>query len=138
MTDDDDILAVLSREIANDQTIIGARLVKYKSNTLNNKEHYFTTLATLAECNEAILRAHIGKKRFGKLDRTRPVEKDEATLFRNKVQEVWKFLVENIDLFSICLEDKDEGGDDKRREIREDYLLGKPVPQVSMVTALQI
>ena len=135
VTDDDDILAVLSREIANDQTIIGARLVKYKSNTLNNKEHYFTTLATLAECNEAILRAHIGKKRFGKLDRTRPVEKDEATLFRNKVQEVWKFLVENIDLFSICLEDKDEGGDDKRREIREDYLLGKPVPQVSMVTA---
>jgi len=131
VTDDDDIIAVLSRGIANDQSIIGARLVKYKNNTLNDKDRFFTTLATLAESNEAILRAHFPEK----IDRTRPVEEAKRFLFEQKVREVWGFLVENIDLFSDVLEDKDESGDSKRQEIREDYLLGKPVPQFCLVDA---
>ena len=131
VTDDDDIIAVLSRQIANDQTIIGANLVKYKSNTLSDNEPYFTTLATLAECNDAILKANFPEK----IDRTRPVEGPKQTLYSNKVQQVWAFLVENIDRFSNMLVDKDESGNDKRREIRQDYLLGKPVPQFCLVDA---
>ncbi len=131
VTDDDDIIAVLSRAIANDQDIIGARLVKYKSNTLNDRDVHFTTLATLAECNLAILAAHFP----GEIDRTRPTDADKARLYEQKVRDVWKFLTENIESFSDLLEDKDETGDDKRREIRMDCLLGKPVPQVCLVKA---
>lgn len=129
VTDDDDIIAVLSRDIANDQAIIGADLVKYKSNTLTDKDGYFTTLATLAECNEAILKAYFPEK----IDRTQPVEDVKKSLYQQKVREVWTFLTESIELFSDALEDKDESGNAKRREIREDYLLGKPVPQFCLV-----
>ena len=129
VTDDDDIIAVLSRDTANNQNLIGARLVKYKNNTLSDKDMYFTTLPTLAECNEAILNAHFPKK----VDRTQITEPDTAKLYKGKVDEVWKFLVEHIELFSDSLEDKDEGGDDRRKEIRQDYLLGKPVPQACLV-----
>ena len=134
VTDDDDIVAVLSRLIANEQNIIGAHLVNYKSNTLGDRDPRFTTLATLAECNEAILKAHFPHP-DDKIDRTTPTEPGKATLYGRKVQEVWEFLVEHIDLFSQALENKNADGDDKRREIRQDYLLGKPVAQLCLVKA---
>ena len=131
VTDDDDIVAVLSRKVANDQDIIGAHLVNYKSNTLSDKDQRFTTLATLAECNQAILEAHFPP---GKIDRVHLPEPDKAKLYERKIFEVWKFLTENIDLFSEALDDKDsKDGDSKRSEIRQDYLLGKPVAQVCLV-----
>lgn len=131
VTDDDDIIAVLSRKVANNQDIIGAHLVNSKSNTLSDKDPRFTTLATLAECNKAILEAHFP----GKIDRTRLTEPDKTNLYEKKIDEVWKFLVANIELFSDLLEDKEEGGNDKRRELRTEYLLAKPVPQVCLVEA---
>lgn len=131
VTDDDDIIAVLSRTIANDMSIIGADLVKYKSNTLNDKERYFTTLATLAECNLAILTANFATI----IERQQLPDIDKIRLYEDKVVSVWKHLVENIEIFSMMLEDKDKSGDDRRRELREDYLLAKPIPQVCLVTA---
>lgn len=131
VTDDDDIIAVLAREIANDVNLIGADLVKYQTNTLSDKDGHFTTLAALADCNEAIITAN-----FGKIEsRAILPDKNRISLYRDKVRETWKFLLENIDLFSDALSDKDESGNGKRREIRENYLLGKPVPQVYMVRA---
>lgn len=131
VTDDDDIIAVLSRKIANDQNIIGARLVNYKSNTLSDKDFRFTTLATLAECNLEILNTNFPEK----IDRARLTESGKAELYEEKIRAVWEFLVANIELFSDLLGDKDEGGDANRRDIREKYLLGKPVPQVCLVHA---
>ena len=132
VTDDDDIVAVLSRLITNDQNIIGAHLVNYKSNTLGDKDTRFTTLATLAECNEAILNDNFPP---GKIDRTNLPETNQAKLYEKKITEAWEFLVEHIELFSQSLEDKDESGNDRRREIRTDYLLGKPVAQACLVKA---
>lgn len=131
VTDDDDIVAVLSRVIANEQNIIGAHLVNSKSNTLGDNDSRFTTLATLAECNEAILKAHFPEK----IDRTNPTAPGKVELYKQKVRVVWEFLVEHIDLFSQALENKNDDGDDKRREIRQDYLLGKPVAQFCLVKA---
>ena len=128
--DDDDIVAVLSRMVANDVGIIGANLVNADSNTLSDRTGYFTTLAAIAECNLAILEANFP----GKIDRTAPIEDhNKRTLYEDKVRQTWAFLVENIELFADALEDKESSGDNKRREIREDYLLGKPVPQVCLV-----
>ncbi|MDD9811866.1 MAG: DGQHR domain-containing protein [Gammaproteobacteria bacterium] len=132
VTDDDDIIAVLAREIANDVNLIGADLVKYQNNTLGDKDGYFTTLAALADCNDAIITTNFGG---GKIDRTRLPDTEKSELYRSKVHETWKFLLDNIELFSDALSDKDESGNEKRCEIREGYLLGKPVPQVCLVKA---
>ena len=127
--DDDDIIAVLSRSVANNVNIIGADLVKYTSNTLNDKENFFTILATLAECNDAILSANFGEK----ISREQLPDEARRERYKQKVNDVWECLVSSIDLFSLMLEDKEKSGDNKRREIRKDYLLGKPVPQVCLV-----
>lgn len=130
VTDDDDIIAVLSRQVANNQNIVGANLVNYKTNTLSDKSDQFTTLATIAECNVAILEAYFP---IGKIDRTKLPSPEKKRLYEDKIIEVWKFLVENINLFADALEEKGPDGDAKRREIRKDYLLGKPVPQACLV-----
>ena len=131
VTDDDDVIAVLSRDIANNPSIIGGRLVKYKSNTLNDKDGYFTTLPNLAECNEAILHAYSPEQE--KINREQVTEPKKVRLYKMKVEEVWKFLVEHIELFGDLLEDKGDGGDPKRQEIRRNFLLGKPAPQECLV-----
>lgn len=130
VTDDDDIIAVLSRFVANE--IIGAHLVNYKTNTLSDKSGQFTALATIAECNEAILDSNFPD---GKIDRTKLPDVSRQALYKDKIREIWGFLVANIDLFDNALTDKEESGDEKRREIRGDYLLGKPVPQACLVKA---
>ena len=135
VTDDDDPIAVLSREIANDQNIIGARLVKYKSNTLTDKDCYFTTLATIADCNDIIISANFCAG-SNALKRDRLPEEERMDLYRSKVKEVWEALVAEISEFSDMLEDKDESGDRKRIEIRKYNLLGKPIPQVCLVRSL--
>ena len=43
--------------------------------------------------------------------------------------------MEKIDLIAIALSDKSETGDEKRREIRKDSLLGKPITQLVLTRA---
>ena len=134
VTDDDDIIAVLSRKIAND-ILGGASLVKSKGNTLNDSEAYFTTLATVAECNVEILDAHLGVNLSTRKARNRPVDAATADIYEEKLREIWRFLVEKIEYFADALADKSEHGNANRREIRKANLLGKPAPQFSLVAA---
>ena len=81
VTDDDDVVAVLSREVAND--LIGGRLAKYTSNTLRPKDAEFTTLAIIYNCNEAIIaRSFPG----GKVDKTQLPDRQKQELYRKKVR----------------------------------------------------
>lgn len=134
VTDDDDIIAILSRLVTNE--IIGARLVNYKSNTLIPKpkddDRFFTTLSTLANCNVAILNANFGP--VTKTERDSLVAPDKGKMYENKVMETWKFLMKNIALFDGMLKN-DETGDEKRREFREDYLISRPIAQLCLVSA---
>ena len=130
VTDDDDVVAVITREIAND--IIGGRLVKYTGNTLSAKEPEFIPLATLYESVEAIITANFPD---GKLDKTQLPPPEKIRLYTDKAREVWETLAEKIDLFADALSEREESGDDKRREIRRDFLLGKPVAQLCLVKA---
>ena len=127
VTDDDDILAVLSREVAND--IIGARLVKFATNTLTNQDIHFTTLAIIYNCNEQIIVDNFPKKP----DKNKLPTSETQRLYRDKVIRTWKALVEKIDVFADALSDTSSAGDDNRREIRENNLLGKPVAQECLV-----
>ena len=127
VTDDDDILAVLSREVAND--IIGARLVKFATNTLTNQDIHFTTLAIIYNCNEQIIVDSFPKKP----DKNKLPTLETQRLYRDKVSRTWEALVEKIDVFADALSDTSSAGDDNRREIRENNLLGKPVAQECLV-----
>lgn len=130
VTDDDDVIAVLTREIANEQ--IGPRLVKYTSNTLTRSDEYFTTMAIVYNCNEDIIRNNFP---VGKVDKTRLPEPAKVKLYREKVKEVWEILLEKIEVFSDLVMDSDPSGDSKRQEVRESNLLGKPVGQECLVKA---
>lgn len=128
VTDDNDIVAVLSRLVAND--IIGADLVDPKSNNLTDKSSQFTTLTTIERCNVAILEA-----KFGKIERKNLPDPNKGKLYEKEIRRVWEFLVKEIKLFASSLKEKGENGDNKRIEIRADYLLGKPVLQACVVEA---
>ena len=130
LTDDDDILAVLTREVANE--LIGGKLAKFTSNTLRPKDAEFTTLAILYNCNEEIVRSTFAE---GKLDKTRRPDTAKERLFRKKVMDVWRTVLEEIEVFADALDDKEESGNAKRREIRNANLLGKPVAQECLVKA---
>ena len=130
VTNDDDVIAILSREVAND--ILNERLVKFVSNTLNKKDPQFTTLAIVYNCND-----HIVKYKFptGAVKKEEKPADNQMALYRAKVKEVWKDLVENVEVFSLAVADPDTSGDEKRCELRETNLLGKPVAQECLVEA---
>lgn len=130
VTDDDDIVAVLAREVAND--LIDPRLVKFTSNTLTRSDEHFTTLAIVYNCNEQIIRDNFP---VGKIDKTRLPTQQQISLYRQRVREIWEQLIEGIEVFDVALSDVENTGDDKRREIRLSNLLGKPVAQECLVRA---
>ena len=130
IVDDDDIVAVLAREITNE--LIGGHLVKYDSNTLRNSDPEFTTLSIIYNCNEAIITATFPGK---KIDKTQRPSIDKERLYRDKVKEIWETILEDIEVYADMLHDKKESGDDKRREIRRTNLLGRPVTQECLVRA---
>ena len=131
VTEDDDMMAVLTREVAND--LIGGSLAKFKSNTLRPKDREFTTLGIIYNCNEEIITRNFFAK--GKPDRTHLPELAQQKLWRMKVREVWEAVLAGVEVFTDALEDKTEAGDAKRQEIRKTNLLGKPVAQECLVRA---
>ena len=130
ITDDDDIVAVLAREITND--MIGGRLVKYTSNTLTKSDPYFTTLAIVYNCTERII---VDNFPSGKINKTQLPSQDGVRLYRDKVRDIWEVLLENIEVFADALSDVESTGDEKRKEIRQANLLGRPVTQECLVRA---
>lgn len=135
VTDKDDVVPVLAREITN--TVIGSDLVKYKSNSLTAKEGYFTTLSAVAEASLAILNVAFD---ISKRERIADVSNEEKMdMYTRKVRGTWNFLVDNIDVFSDALAnksaEKDSPGDRLRKDMRETNLLMQPVPQICLVTA---
>ena len=130
VTDDDDVFAVLARDIAN---LIGGRLVKYTQPSLTPKDPEFTTLAILHGCCKEIV-----KHSFPHDDSQKPdqlPENDVVEAYREQVEKVWGRLLDKIEVFHDATRDKSEDGDSKRRNIRKENLLGKPVPQECLVSA---
>lgn len=127
ITDDDDVIAIITRLVA-DQ-VIGGRLVNISSNTLTAKAPEFTTLSILYESIDYI----IGFEH--KVDKGKRPETAKEKLYTSVAMEIWTRLATTVDSFAAALLNKEEGGDDKRREIRADSLLGKPIGQLVLVRA---
>ena len=130
VTNDDDPIAVLAREVTN--KIINPRLVKYTSNTLTKKDQHFTTLPIVSSANEQIIKTSFPN---GTLKRDQLPSNAQMSLYRNKVSEVWNDLIKKISIFAEATADPEPTGDSRRDEIRRDSLLGKPVAQECLVTA---
>lgn len=127
ITDDDDVFAVITRQIAS--TLIPARLVNTSSNTLTDRSYHFTTLATLYECVKYIIESIHGKT--NNLD----TSEKEQKLYEKGVNDVWKELIEKVNHFQEGLSNPEENGDQNRRDLRKETLLAKPVTQLCLVRA---
>ena len=127
---DDDIAAVISREEVIDK-IITERLVNVDSNTLSAKSSEFTTLSVVYESTLALLTEF-----FGKIDTTTLPSAADCKVYKVTAKEFWETICQKIELFQKALHDSSEGGDEKRREIRKDYTLGKPIAQLALVHAI--
>ena len=137
ITADDDIVAIISREIANE--LIGSRLVNYQSNTLSGTTHYFTTLPTIYEATKYVL-----ENVFEDEDRDKPPKIDTQVLpigkyqnlYRETTKEYWDRLLKGVEIYHSALAAKGEDGDRKRIDIRKTLLLGKPISQKALMFAV--
>ena len=131
LTADDDAIAVIVRENISDE-IIPARLINYKSNTLPSSSPSFTTLATLYEATKDYLQDLNGAK----IDTQNLPPPAQKQVWQDAAVEFWKIFCDSVDLVNQALHDPSEAGDDKRRELRNDFLLGRPFTQMCLVNAL--
>ena len=131
--DDDDAIAVITRGmISEENTLIPARLVRYQSNTLSVIAPEFTTLATLYDANVEIARLEPSAHGKTKVQDAPPEVRE---VYEQAIHDVWAHLLTRIDLFQEALSDTGESGDDRRREVRRETLLGKPIGQIALVRA---
>ena len=132
ITADDDIVAVIVRE-----TIVGATnaipdgLVNAKSNTLTAKAREFTTLSALYEGTKYVL-----ENTHQKINTMALPDKATQSVMRQEAKDFWETVCVEVNLFADALHDPGENGDEKRRESRADYLLGKPIAQWALVQAI--
>ena len=132
ITADDDIVAVIVREtIVGPDNAVPDVLVNAKSNTLTVKAKEFTTLSTLYEGTKYLL-----EETHGKINTEALPDKPTQGVMKREAKEFWETVCSQVNLFSDALHDSSVNGDDKRRQIRSDYLLGKPVAQWAMVQAI--
>ena len=126
ITADDDVIATIVREDIADP-IISGRLVHYRSNTLSNQAVEFTTLSTLYEATKILLEAT-----HGKIDTQKLPSQAEIRTPRDDAVEFWATVSSSVELFDRALHDTSEGGDEKRKEIRGQFVIGKPIGQLAL------
>lgn len=132
ITADDDIVAVIVREsILGTDNVIPDILVNARSNTLTIKATEFTTLSTLYEATKYLL-----EDTHNKINTETLPDKATQGIMRSEAKEFWETVCSQINLFSDSLHDPSTHGDEKRSQIRKDYLLGKPVAQWAVAQAL--
>lgn len=131
ITDDDDAIAVITRELLGEDGVIPTRLIRIGANTLPKTAPEFTTLATFYE-STAVMVTELGYTGKGK---PADMDEDQRELVKEDVQPLWEKLLSGIDLWAKALADPSENGDADRAAIREDTLLGKPIGQLALVIA---
>lgn len=131
ITADDDAIAVICREVANE--VFGSRLVNWSSNTLSTTTGAFTTLSTIYEATLGYLERVASN---GKIDTTKLPSIDVQQLWDQEATRLWKAFTTGIDIVEDALVDPEESGDQRRVEIRDRFVIGKPVAQLSLVLAI--
>ena len=129
ITADDDIIAVITREeIVN--KLIDARLIN-TANQLTPSQEYFSTLATIYDATVKMLELN-----HSKITLTTLPDRARQKVFRTEASKNWKTILDNVDLFKLALHDTSPGGDEKRKELRREFVLGRPIAQQAAVIAV--
>ena len=129
---EDDYVAVIARDVAN---VVFKGLVNCKSNTIPPSSNDITTLSTIYEASlDYLTESPINTHRVN-VD----MLPDAATqnLWKSEVEKMWVYLIKNISVFSDALTDIEVSGKDLRVELREEYILMKPIVQASLVGAIK-
>ena len=131
ITDDNDAIAVITRELIGDDPLIPTRLVRIGANTLPSSAPEFTTLATFYGCNDELVLG-LG---FAGRGTQHQMTAEQSELAREQIRIIWERLLERVDLWAQALADPSQQGDKTRTDIRAQTLLGKPVGQLSLIRA---
>ena len=134
ITDDDDAMAVMTRDLLGEDGVIPARLVRIGANTLNKNAPEFTTLATFYDSNIAIVEG-LGVVGSGN---PQQMNEEQRETVKEDVRAVWQLLLNKVDWWSKAIADSTENRDSVRADIRQQTLLGKPVAQLSLVRAFML
>ena len=128
-TSDDDIVAVLSRDIV--QELIGNDLVSSAAgNTLSDSSPHFTTTGTVYKISKAVL-----EDKHNKIDTTRLPEKSMIDTFKSELLEFWGHYLK-IDNYKKAIFHKTDMGDGTRAGLRYDHVNCKPIIQRALAEAI--
>lgn len=130
ITADDDVIANIARDEICE--IIGTRLINLKGSTLSDKAGEFTTLSTIYDSTREILETVFGSS----ISTTELPDTQLIKQYSKVAQKYWNEVTTKVDKFSAALLDKEESGDDTRRDIRAKFLLGKPIAQQALMSAI--
>ena len=124
ITGDDDVIAVITREDIVSQ-IIGTRIVKMSAgNTISQKAPEFTTLATVYEISKRFIEMTVNSGK--KLDTQTLPPQGTITLYQKELKDFWTGFLK-IQAYELSIHNREEVGDEHRREVREGSLLCKPI-----------
>lgn len=129
---EDDYMAIIARGIANDTF---KSLVNSKSNTISDKSNDIITLSAIYEGSiEYISESPIYQAKV-----TTDFLPDLATqaLWKDEVEKMWDLMLTSIPPLTDAIKDPGEEGREKRCELRESYIIMKPVVQVALVMAIK-
>ena len=130
ITDDDDVVAMISREMFDYDEILKPRLVSIEGTTLGNNSVEFTTLSTIYDSNIDIL-----KENNHDFSTTEYPGDKEKEFLKNEITKVYKVLFKKLELWKDALSNQEEDGDDTRKELRSEYTILKPFGQRALIKA---
>ena len=123
ITGDDDIAAVITRDIVV-KDLIGSRIVKTgASNTLSEKTPEFTTIATAYEITKSVLEF---ENNLAKLNVQVLPDNGSQTLYKDQVKQFWIIFLE-VSAYSLSLHDPEDTGDKTRIDTRKSQVHCKPI-----------
>ncbi len=134
ITDDDNAMAVMTRELLDEDGVIPASLVRIDANNLNKSSSEFTTLATFYDCNLAI----VNGLQIVASGTPQGMPEPQRNLVKEQIRRVWERLLDKVDLWSKSLADSTPTGNQVRIDIRNETLLGKPIGQLSLVRGFML
>jgi len=123
ITSEEDPFAIIARTLIGPEAIFKENQVNWRSNTLSKTNKHFTTIGTLYECSEILLR----KTKLTKTEVPKDLKKHYSY-----VANVWESLLKDFEPFTELINSTEVN------KLRETMLVGKPVGQMTLLESVQI
>lgn len=129
---EDDYIAIISRDVANK---VFKSLVNSKSNTISDNSNDITTLSTIYEASlDYLSESPIYQSKINT-----EVLPDASTqnLWKTEIEKMWVALIKEMPVLNDAVADIEESGKSVRIELRQTYILMKPIVQAALVGAIK-